>query len=54
MKLPRFRVKWYYLALGIAGAVLAVVVAVAAVLLVLLSSRGPKYFVEDETDIVHA
>jgi len=53
MSLPRFRIKWYHLALVLAGALFVVVVA-AAVLLMLLSSRGPKNFVEDETDIVHA
>ena len=48
MRLPRFEIKWYHLLLGF----VAIVAVAVGVLLMLLSSRGPKYFVEDETDIV--
>ena len=48
MRLPRFEIKWYHLLFGF----FAVVAVVVGVLLMLLSSRGPKNFVEDETDIV--
>jgi hypothetical protein len=48
--IPRFEIKWYHLLLGFLG-ILAVVLVVVVVL---LSSHGPKDFVEDETDIVDA
>lgn len=49
MKVIRpFEIKWYHLLLGFLGILLVVLVVV----LVLMSGRGPRYFVEDETDIV--
>ena len=43
-----FRIKWYHILFGLLGllGILAVVV------FFLISSKGPGYFVEDETDIV--
>jgi len=43
-------IKWYHLLLGFLG----ILVVIFAVVVVLLSSRGPRNFVEDETDIVDA
>jgi len=44
-----FQIKWYHLLIG--GLVLLGVLLV--LLWVFLSRRGPSYFAEDETDIVH-